>query len=101
MHQLLDCQTSCQNSYDIFNQILPQIAPDWRQALKLKKTIEDRITKGKDQMTDYYAPSFFQVQKSLTILPCLIVDGIIGIGIAATAVGLLAGGLAAVLSRKK
>ncbi|XP_030520913.1 mitochondrial fission 1 protein A [Rhodamnia argentea] len=50
-----------------------RIAPDWRQALTLKKTIEDRITK----------------------------DGIIGIGIAATALGLLAGGLAAALSRKK
>ncbi|XP_052180270.1 mitochondrial fission 1 protein A [Diospyros lotus] len=49
-----------------------QIAPDWRQALRLKKTIEDRITK----------------------------DGVIGIGIAATAVGLLAGGVAAALTRK-
>ncbi|KAA8549850.1 hypothetical protein F0562_001534 [Nyssa sinensis] len=50
-----------------------EIAPDWRQALTLKKTIEDQITK----------------------------DGVIGIGIAATAVGLLAGGIAAALSRKK
>ncbi|GAB2229230.1 hypothetical protein Droror1_Dr00023368 [Drosera rotundifolia] len=50
-----------------------QIAPDWRQALTLKKTVEDRITK----------------------------DGVIGIGIAATAVGLLAGGIAAALARKK
>ncbi|KAI4373651.1 hypothetical protein MLD38_011756 [Melastoma candidum] len=50
-----------------------EIAPDWRQALTLKKAVEDRITK----------------------------DGIIGIGIAATAVGLLAGGLVAALSRKK
>ncbi|XP_057954921.1 mitochondrial fission 1 protein A-like isoform X2 [Malania oleifera] len=49
-----------------------KISPDWRQALILKKTIEDRITK----------------------------DGVIGIGIAATAVGLLAGGIAA-LARKK
>ncbi|KAI5673771.1 hypothetical protein M9H77_14135 [Catharanthus roseus] len=49
-----------------------EIAPDWRQASTLKKTIEDKITK----------------------------DGVIGIGIAATAVGLLAGGIAAALSRK-
>ncbi|XP_073298222.1 mitochondrial fission 1 protein A isoform X2 [Primulina huaijiensis] len=49
-----------------------EIAPDWRQALSLKKTVEDRITK----------------------------DGVIGIGITATAVGLLAGGLAAALARK-
>ncbi|GAB4855993.1 Mitochondrial fission 1 protein A [Ancistrocladus abbreviatus] len=50
-----------------------EIAPDCRQALTLKKTIEDRITK----------------------------DGVIGIGIAATAVGLVAGGIAAALVRKK
>ncbi|PON75787.1 Mitochondria fission 1 protein [Parasponia andersonii] len=49
------------------------IAPDWRQALTLKKAIEDRITR----------------------------DGVIGIGIAATAVGLIAGGIAAAVSRKK
>ncbi|KAJ4706658.1 Mitochondrial fission 1 protein [Melia azedarach] len=50
-----------------------EIAPDWRQALTLKKTIEDRIAK----------------------------DGVIGIGITATAVGLIAGGIAAALARKK
>ncbi|XP_076900689.1 mitochondrial fission 1 protein A-like [Bidens hawaiensis] len=54
-----------------------EIAPDWRQAINLKKSIEDHIKK----------------------------DGVIGIGIAATAVtavGLMAGGLAAaLLSRKK
>ncbi|XP_009630180.1 mitochondrial fission 1 protein A [Nicotiana tabacum] len=53
-----------------------EIAPDWRQALTLKQTIEDKITK----------------------------DGVIGIGIAATAVtavGILAGGIVAALSRKK
>ncbi|XP_071720654.1 mitochondrial fission 1 protein A-like [Rutidosis leptorrhynchoides] len=49
-----------------------QIAPDWRQALSLKKAIEERITK----------------------------DGVIGIGITATAVGLIAGGIAAALIRK-
>ncbi|KAK6772732.1 hypothetical protein RDI58_027970 [Solanum bulbocastanum] len=49
-----------------------EIAPDWRQALTLKKTIEEKITK----------------------------DGVIGIGIAATAVGVLVGGIAAALSRK-
>ncbi|PKI77177.1 mitochondrial fission 1 protein A-like [Punica granatum] len=48
------------------------IAPDWRQAQTLQKTIEDKITK----------------------------DGIIGIGIAAAAVGVLAGGLAAAFARK-
>lgn len=53
-----------------------EIEPEWRQALTLRKTIEDKITK----------------------------DGVIGIGIAATAVtavGLLAGGIVAALSRKK
>ncbi|KAK3405407.1 mitochondrial fission 1 protein A [Eucalyptus grandis] len=50
-----------------------EIVPDWRQALTLKKTVESRITK----------------------------DGVIGIGITATAVGLLAGGVAAALARKK
>ncbi|XP_073290684.1 mitochondrial fission 1 protein A-like [Primulina huaijiensis] len=50
-----------------------EIAPDWRQASTLKKAIEDKITK----------------------------DGVIGIGIAATAVGLLAGGIAAALSTRK
>ncbi|KAE9462190.1 hypothetical protein C3L33_05918, partial [Rhododendron williamsianum] len=50
-----------------------EIAPDWRQALTLKKAIEDRITK----------------------------DGVIGVGIAATAIGLLAGGIVAAVSRKK
>ncbi|KAJ0590901.1 putative mitochondria fission 1 protein [Helianthus annuus] len=49
-----------------------EIAPDWNQALSLKKAIEDRITK----------------------------DGVIGIGITATAVGLIAGGIAAALIRK-
>ncbi|KAG8388954.1 hypothetical protein BUALT_Bualt02G0179000 [Buddleja alternifolia] len=50
-----------------------EIAPDWRQASTLKKAIEDKITK----------------------------DGVIGIGIAATAVGLVAGGIAAALSARK
>ncbi|KAL6987258.1 Mitochondrial fission 1 protein A [Sarracenia purpurea var. burkii] len=50
-----------------------EIAPGWRQALTLKKAVEDRITK----------------------------DGVIGIGITATAVGLIAGGIAAALARKK
>ncbi|PSR90148.1 Mitochondrial fission 1 protein like [Actinidia chinensis var. chinensis] len=50
-----------------------EMAPDWRQAVTLKKAIEDQIKK----------------------------DGFIGIGIAATAFGLLAGGLAAAFSRKK
>ncbi|KAJ9548077.1 hypothetical protein OSB04_020620 [Centaurea solstitialis] len=50
-----------------------EIAPDWRQALSLKKAIEDRITK----------------------------DGVIGIGITAAAVALIAGGIAAALIRKK
>ncbi|XP_054802379.1 mitochondrial fission 1 protein A-like [Prosopis cineraria] len=49
-----------------------EIAPDWRQALSLKKTVEDRIAK----------------------------DGIIGIGITTAAVGLIAGGLAAAFARR-
>ncbi|KAK4481681.1 hypothetical protein RD792_012588 [Penstemon davidsonii] len=61
--------------YSRSRQLLDQcleIVPDWRQALSLKKTVEDRITK----------------------------DGVIGIGITATAVGLIAGGIAAALVRK-
>ncbi|KAF5747955.1 Tetratricopeptide repeat (TPR)-like superfamily protein [Tripterygium wilfordii] len=50
-----------------------EIAPDWRQALSLKKAIEDKIAK----------------------------DGVIGIGITATAVGVIAAGVAAALARKK
>eukprot|EP01018_Ginkgo_biloba_P035011 Gb_10287 [translate_table: standard] len=50
-----------------------QIAPDFRQALTLKKVVEDKIAK----------------------------DGVIGIGIAATVVGIVAGGLAAALTRRK
>ncbi|XP_020600114.1 mitochondrial fission 1 protein A [Phalaenopsis equestris] len=50
-----------------------ETAPDWRQALTLKKVVEDRITK----------------------------DGVLGIGIAATAVGLIIGGIAAAVARKK
>uniref|UniRef100_A0A8R7K178 Mitochondrial fission 1 protein n=1 Tax=Triticum urartu TaxID=4572 RepID=A0A8R7K178_TRIUA len=49
------------------------IQPDWRQASSLKKAIEDKIAK----------------------------DGVIGIGIATTAVGLIVGGIAAALARKK
>ncbi|KAF3442505.1 hypothetical protein FNV43_RR16421 [Rhamnella rubrinervis] len=49
-----------------------EIAPDWRQALTLKKAVEDKIAK----------------------------DGVIGIGITATAVGLVAGGIAAALARR-
>ncbi|XP_050364249.1 mitochondrial fission 1 protein A-like [Argentina anserina] len=48
------------------------IQPAWRQALNLKKMNEDRIKR----------------------------DGAIGIGIAATAVGLIAGGIAAAVARK-
>ncbi|XP_051134091.1 mitochondrial fission 1 protein A [Andrographis paniculata] len=50
-------------------------SPDWRQAQSLKKALEDKIKK----------------------------DGVIGIGIAATAVGLVAGGIAgiAAAARKK
>ncbi|KAK2402599.1 Mitochondrial fission 1 protein A [Trifolium repens] len=54
-----------------------QIAPDWRHALTLKEAIEERITK----------------------------DGVIGIGIVATAataaVGLIATGIATSVSRKR
>ncbi|KAM0889773.1 hypothetical protein ACQ4PT_027492 [Festuca glaucescens] len=48
------------------------IQPDWRQASSLKKAIEDKIAK----------------------------DGVIGIGIATTAVGLIVGGIAAALARR-
>ncbi|GAB2279201.1 Mitochondrial fission 1 protein A [Dionaea muscipula] len=49
-----------------------EIAPDWRQALTLRKTVEDRIAK----------------------------DGMIGIGLTATVVGVLVAGIAAALARK-
>ncbi|KAK7336474.1 hypothetical protein VNO77_17016 [Canavalia gladiata] len=63
------------NDYARSRQLVGQcldIAPDWRQALTLKKVVEDRIAK----------------------------DGVIGIGITATAVGLIVGGIAAALARK-
>ncbi|KAJ4733057.1 Mitochondria fission 1 protein [Rhynchospora pubera] len=49
-----------------------EIEPDWRQARTLKKAVEDKIAK----------------------------DGLIGVGIATTAVGLVIGGIAAALVRK-
>lgn len=49
-----------------------EIAPGWRQALTLKKAVEDHIAK----------------------------DGVIGIGITATVVGLIAGGIATALVRR-
>lgn len=49
-----------------------EIAPDWRQALTLKKTIEDKIAK----------------------------DGVIGIGLTATAVGVVVAGIAAAFARR-
>ncbi|GLJ16006.1 hypothetical protein SUGI_0265110 [Cryptomeria japonica] len=49
-----------------------EIAPDFRQALTLKKIVEDKIAK----------------------------DGVIGIGIAVAAAGVVAAGLAAALSRR-
>ncbi|KAJ8570414.1 hypothetical protein K7X08_037386 [Anisodus acutangulus] len=49
-----------------------EIAPDWRQALSLKKAIDDRITK----------------------------DGVIGIGVTVTTIGLIAGGIVASLVRR-
>ncbi|KAB1200003.1 Mitochondrial fission 1 protein A [Morella rubra] len=62
----------CSRSRELVEQCLV-IAPDWRQAQTLKKTIEGQIKK----------------------------DGVIGIGIATAGIGLIAGGLAAALSRKK
>ncbi|CAN6444112.1 unnamed protein product [Victoria cruziana] len=50
-----------------------EISPDFRQAQSLKKVVEDRIAK----------------------------DGVIGIGIAATVTGIVVGGIAAALARKK
>ncbi|KAL5134757.1 Mitochondrial fission 1 protein A [Glycine soja] len=63
------------NDYGRSRQLVEQcleIAPDWRQALSLKKIVEDRIAK----------------------------DGVIGIGITATAVGLIVGGIATALARR-
>ncbi|KAM3363869.1 mitochondrial fission 1 protein A-like [Capsicum galapagoense] len=50
-----------------------EIAPDWRQALSLKKAIENRITK----------------------------DGVIGIGITLITIGFIADGIVASLVRRK
>ncbi|PHT59853.1 hypothetical protein CQW23_02216 [Capsicum baccatum] len=50
-----------------------EIAPDWRQALSLKKAIEDRITK----------------------------DAVIGIGITLITIGLIAGGIVAPMVQRK
>ncbi|XP_022153875.1 mitochondrial fission 1 protein A [Momordica charantia] len=61
--------------YSRSRQLLDQcleIAPDWRQALTLKKTVEEQIAK----------------------------DGVIGIGITATALGLVAAGVAAAVTRR-
>lgn len=83
-----------------------QIAPDWRQAQTLKKTIEDRIKKGSNS---YISSLLFicplsQVSGTTDGLtfssPKKNVDGVIGIGIAATVVGVVAGGIAAALARK-
>ncbi|XP_072975952.1 mitochondrial fission 1 protein A-like [Typha angustifolia] len=66
-------------NYSRSRQLLEQcleIAPDWRQALTLQKVVEDKIAR----------------------------DGLIGMGIAFTAfgvAGLLVGGIAAAVSRKK
>ncbi|GMN60937.1 hypothetical protein TIFTF001_030041 [Ficus carica] len=43
------CGYNRSNEYSKSRQLLEQclaIAPDWRQALSLKKTVEDRIAKG-------------------------------------------------------
>ncbi|GAU17901.1 hypothetical protein TSUD_330270 [Trifolium subterraneum] len=63
------------NDYTRSRQLVEQcleIAPDWRQALYLKKIVEDGIAK----------------------------DGVIGIGISATAAGIIVGIVAAALSRR-
>ncbi|CAF2112401.1 unnamed protein product [Brassica napus] len=65
----------CSKSRQLIDRCI-EMQPDWRQALVLKKCIEDKITK----------------------------DGVIGIGITASAVGavgLIAGGIVAALARKK
>ncbi|KAJ3676249.1 hypothetical protein LUZ60_003661 [Juncus effusus] len=49
-----------------------EIEPNWRQAMTLKKAVGDKIAK----------------------------DGVIGVGIATTAIGLLVGGIAAALVRR-
>ncbi|PRQ49719.1 putative mitochondria fission 1 protein [Rosa chinensis] len=58
-------------SRNLLDQCL-EIAPDWRQALSLKKIVEDQIAK----------------------------DGFIGIGLTASAIGLIAGGIVAALVRR-
>ncbi|KAI3787056.1 hypothetical protein L1987_41232 [Smallanthus sonchifolius] len=75
------------------------IAPDWRQALTLRKAIEDRVTKGLDFISSLWIlfMSTFGHKHTLTIIHA---DGAIGIGISATAVGLIAGGIAAALMRR-
>lgn len=74
----------------------------------LRKTIEDKITKGSkaNLYLQLFIRFYFQSKNEvLNYVYCIVqADGVIGIGIAATAVtavGLLAGGIVAALSRKK
>lgn len=85
-----------------------QIAPDWRQARTLKKSLEDRITKGINiSLLIFPHPILNIICSKLNIFIHhhswlgLNVDGVIGIGIAATAVGLIAGGIAAAVSTSR
>ncbi|CAL5422329.1 unnamed protein product [Camellia sinensis] len=66
-----------------------EIAPNWMQALTLKKTIDDQITNAV-----FSWGIWGEIWKGKWK------DGVIGIGIIATVVGLVAGGIAASLARK-
>ncbi|PHT37242.1 Mitochondrial fission 1 protein A [Capsicum baccatum] len=79
-----------------------EIAPDWRQALSLKKAIEDRITKGNDLKLLSLLARFCIPPYQNRIHLCLCnADGVIGIGITLITIGLIAGGIVASLVRRK
>lgn len=70
--------------------------------MTLKKTIEEKITKGNNlnsKIVTCYRVSF-QLMNITMPFTVSETDGVIGIGIAATAVGVLVGGIAAALARK-
>ncbi|KAJ6408338.1 hypothetical protein OIU84_011618 [Salix udensis] len=88
-----------------------QLVDQCLEALDLKKTLEDRVSEKACSCVEFllslkadniYLNKFHRdLSKQYRNLFCENADGVIGIGITATAVGLIAGGIAAALARKK
>lgn len=78
-----------------------QIAPEWRQALTLKKTVKDKIAKGINQNSSLYFCGYIvasnQMDRKHIVLNA---DGFVGIGITVSAVGLIAAGIVSALVRR-